>query len=662
MLEYQPLSSENHEIRLLTLTGGKRSAFVTCELKHYSLIDHPPYTALSYCWGNPDITKTIIVNGVKFQATINLEAALRQLQADGFTKMWVDAICINQNDREERSRQVLRMRRIYTEASIVVVWLGVETASSKATLNYIELLTKGKAALKYVQDIGGEDQHEGVKRARALMPPALQKFFDRFMYEPSEQFMDTLVEDLNNGFEVEGSIQGFMEFFQRPYWSRVWIIQEIIAASKVVVYCGSSSTKLENIEMVLKRTAEGKEFLRRGQVPNFEAFRKSQISGKASPLVKLLMSSRASLATDPRDKVFAMLGIASDGEELIPLPNYKQPLDSVLEDMTRSILSIQRCPNVLFFRSPDRTPTDRLPSWVPDWVELSRINRPWHSFLAGPEGDAAYIGEMVGNLHNLLAPFSRRMTTIVKPPIQFRGRILEMRGRVIDEVDGISSQTSDEVSTAQRERMRRMMVQSLKERSYYPSDHETAWAIAKCLSMDGIEFGTGLGSGKSSGYYARAFSELPRQRVRNYLENLNASLVDWLDENADFSISGQSLRDWMETAADAPVRGTEDSFNYSPTNRRVKHFLQRVAQVLGCGMRLASTKAGRVGMLHPQAKRGDVICTLLGCQMPIVLRRSGLEGPYNIVGEAYLHPIKKYLPGYLAENLELRGMIDFQIE
>ncbi|KAG0652979.1 Heterokaryon incompatibility protein [Hyphodiscus hymeniophilus] len=144
MLEYQPLSSENHEIRLLTLTGGERSAFVTCELKHYSLIDHPPYTSLSYCWGNPDITKTIIVNGVKFQATVNLESALRQLQADGFTNMWVDAICINQNDREERSRQVLRMKRIYTEASDVVVWLGLETESSKATMSYIELLTQGK--------------------------------------------------------------------------------------------------------------------------------------------------------------------------------------------------------------------------------------------------------------------------------------------------------------------------------------------------------------------------------------------------------------------------------------------------------------------------------------------------------------------------------------
>lgn len=181
------------------------------------------------------------------------------------------------------------------------------------------------------------------------------------------------------------------------------------------------------------------------------------------------MSSRASLASDPRDKIYAMLGLASDGEELVPLPNYERPLDFVLEDMTRSILSIQRSPNILFFRSPDRAPTDRLPSWIPDWADLSLIHRPWHSSLAGPDGDAAYIGEMVKNLHHLLAPFSRRMTTMSKPPIQFRGRILEMKGRIVDEVDGISTQMSDEDPASQSERIRRMMVQPLQKRIITPT-------------------------------------------------------------------------------------------------------------------------------------------------------------------------------------------------
>jgi hypothetical protein len=289
-LEYSPLSEENHEIRLLTLVEGENSAFVSCQLEHYSLIEHPPYTALSYCWGNPDITKTIILNGVKVQATVNLEAALRQLQAEGYTKLWVDALCINQNDREERSRQVLRMRRIYMEASLVLVWLGIATPLSKMAMAFIDLVTRSNDALKYLRDRGGEENDETVRKTRAAMSPIVQRYVDKLMHEPSDKLVDGLMEDMFM-FDNEDSRQAFIDFFHRSYWSRVWIIQEIVSGARVVVYCGADSTKLENIERVLARTAEGKEFLRTGQVPNFEAFRKSQFSGKSSPLVKLLRAA-----------------------------------------------------------------------------------------------------------------------------------------------------------------------------------------------------------------------------------------------------------------------------------------------------------------------------------------------------------------------------------
>lgn len=658
-MEYRPLSEENHEIRLLTLVGGKHSALVSCEIEHYSLIDHPPYTALSYCWGNPDITKTILLNSKKVQATVNLEAALRQLQADGYSKLWVDALCINQNDREERSRQVLRMRRIYTEATLVLVWLGIETPGSKNTMEYIELLTQGKSALKFLQDRGGENRDEAVKRTRQFMSPIVQRYADRLMYEPSEKFMDTVMEGLFE-FKDEDSRQAFIEFFERPYWSRVWIIQEIIAGSQVIVYCGAKSTKLENIEKVLGRTAEGKEYLRTGQVPNFEAFRRSQFSGKASPLVKLLMSSRASLATDPRDKVYALLGLASDGEELIPLPNYKQPLGFLLEEMTRSILSIKRCPNILLFRAPDRAPQERLPSWVPDWADLSRMNRPWHSSLAGPDGDSAYIGEIVSHFHHLLAPFSRRMTNLTRPPIEFRGRILEMRGKILDVVDGVSSQHCHEQDVNDKEWIRRKMIQPLEKKTRYPDDREIAWAIAKSLSMDQVDFGQGLGKGKDTNLYIEAFSLLSSKKSKDYIAKLYPSLLDWLRDNGAFLIDGQTLEEWIEAAKKIPTMNTNDDYNIS--KRVQRKYIQRLAQVVDCGMRLATTKDGRVGMVHPQAQRGDIICSLLGCSLPVILRQGSSRTLYQMVGEAYLHPIKRFTTGYLAENLDLKELSDIHIE
>jgi hypothetical protein len=147
-MKYNPLREEKNEIRLLTLVEGRNSAFVWCKLDHHSLSKHPPYTALSYHWGNPAITKTVMINEQKAQVTVNLEAALRQLEADGYSKIWVDAICINQDDSEERSRQILRMRKIYTQASEVVAWLGIGDENSKVAMKFIKTVTKGETGFQ----------------------------------------------------------------------------------------------------------------------------------------------------------------------------------------------------------------------------------------------------------------------------------------------------------------------------------------------------------------------------------------------------------------------------------------------------------------------------------------------------------------------------------
>jgi hypothetical protein len=97
--------------------------------------------------------------------------------------------------------------------------------------------------------------------------------------------------------------------------------------------------------------------------------------------------------------------------------------------------------------------------------------------------------------------------------------------------------------------------------------------------------------------------------------------------------------------------------------RVLRKYIQRIAQVVECGMRLETTRDGRVGMVHPQTQRGDVICSLLGCSLPVVLRASGSKKKiYHIVGEAYLHPMKSFTTGILAENLDMGEMVDFYIE
>jgi hypothetical protein len=83
------------------------------------------YEALSYCWGDPELQGFILLNGNAASVTVNLTRALENIRLDHGTRvLWVDALCINQEDTTERNHQVKQMGAIYQKAERVVVWLG----------------------------------------------------------------------------------------------------------------------------------------------------------------------------------------------------------------------------------------------------------------------------------------------------------------------------------------------------------------------------------------------------------------------------------------------------------------------------------------------------------------------------------------------------------
>jgi hypothetical protein len=131
---YRQLSVAKNEIRVLRIApNDDPSSIVCCYIEHISLNNPPPYGALSYCWGDANVTEQIRLNNSDKLATANLVAALRQLRADGLETLWVDALCINQDDPDERASQVQLMKYTFEEATQVVVWVGLEDdASNKA--------------------------------------------------------------------------------------------------------------------------------------------------------------------------------------------------------------------------------------------------------------------------------------------------------------------------------------------------------------------------------------------------------------------------------------------------------------------------------------------------------------------------------------------------
>ncbi|KAH8647488.1 heterokaryon incompatibility protein-domain-containing protein, partial [Tricladium varicosporioides] len=146
-MEYKPLDFTTFEFRLLTILpledgDGDQDKTIRCSLSHSLLIEPPEYHALSYCWGDPGSTATIIVNGNPTRVTKNLETALWELRYRQIQTIWVDALCINQNDLVERGLQVPRMGLIYSRAVEVIVWLGGEADDSKKAMACLKQVSR----------------------------------------------------------------------------------------------------------------------------------------------------------------------------------------------------------------------------------------------------------------------------------------------------------------------------------------------------------------------------------------------------------------------------------------------------------------------------------------------------------------------------------------
>ncbi|KAI0423868.1 heterokaryon incompatibility protein-domain-containing protein [Xylaria sp. FL1042] len=133
-LNYTPLDPSRKEIRLLTLLNGEWNDKIKCKLYVASLDKEPKYEALSYVWGSQTDLVDIDVNGVTFSATQNLYAALRRLREqigstgsdENSRTLWVDAVCINQEDTDEKRHQVQLMGDIYSQTAHGLLWLGEE--------------------------------------------------------------------------------------------------------------------------------------------------------------------------------------------------------------------------------------------------------------------------------------------------------------------------------------------------------------------------------------------------------------------------------------------------------------------------------------------------------------------------------------------------------
>jgi hypothetical protein len=196
---YRTLADTN-EIRLLHLQPGATNEPLICQLVHSNLLDKPQYEALSYMWGRKESPLQIELDGGIIEVRNNLWQALNHLRHPQTARiLWIDALCINQNDPNERNHQVSQMGRIYQNAYCVVAWLGIADESSRIAMKYfLDFQPRRRDAL-YLQDV----------------LPRLPIVIDSYI------------------------IDAISSVCSREYWTRLWIVQELVLAERINILYGS---------------------------------------------------------------------------------------------------------------------------------------------------------------------------------------------------------------------------------------------------------------------------------------------------------------------------------------------------------------------------------------------------------------------------------------
>ena len=282
------------------------------------------YVALSYTWGNPADRKDICIDGEIVKVQSNLEAALRALRdkepmRSGY-KVWVDALCINQCDIGERSREVRRMRLIYKIAADVVIWLGSEDDESNKAMDLIHTLSQS------CED--GTDKALGAKLRED--PRYLQP----------------------------GAWLALSRLLERQYWSRMWIIQELcLGGANAPILCGQMSVTWRefftaiytfgkhNVDVIFRcidreRAMVGKRpfGLNRNKIIHIIMEHQKQTGAGKPQFMCLLDLARKSDASEMKDKVYGILGLMPSSVTPLVSLNYGCSVEEVYTEFARNYI------------------------------------------------------------------------------------------------------------------------------------------------------------------------------------------------------------------------------------------------------------------------------------------------------------------------------------
>ncbi|KAI1123860.1 heterokaryon incompatibility protein-domain-containing protein [Nemania abortiva] len=413
-------------IRTLRLLPGSPQDPIRCILREVDLTRQNRslnYQALSYVWGDPADTIPILVNGHEFHATRNLNDALRQLcqaRKEFYEQeIWVDAVCINQEDLDEKSKQVPRMADIYSMANRVVIWLGCNSL-----------------------------EEEDVFRRGFECRSKLHELYVRNIASTGTSFHDWSYEETHP--ELDEAEKETMDIWplmsRRPWFTRIWTVQEFcLAGDSSIFYAGahsmtvgalklwgnaglaSSSTSRNKTEM---RTMFGRRMWFQDQL-SLSATYSGGAFNVVSALLELIVRTGCVTTSVPHDRIYGLLALATQApsahcnlpEEL--QPNYLLSYESVCTTYAQFIISRTGDLRILLCSQNNLR---GVPSWIPDFRYLGMIHTldnpgtPSMASLSSDRNRLTVQGSLIGQCLKYIPPWNPTAENHTEEDLNFDAR------------------------------------------------------------------------------------------------------------------------------------------------------------------------------------------------------------------------------------------------
>ena len=623
--DYEPLTTSRH-IRLLILSRKSFFKPPICEIRQYKLDEAPPFEALSYTWGsNPERIPVAITNGMHILVTPTVEEFLYYQRSLFETKyLWIDALCIDQRNALEKSIQIPLMPEIYRTASRVIVWLGapVNVRETRILQRIILLFgswlvgTYGASEMEPILAIAVPDEDEACKAVLRLF---CHRWFER-MWIVQEVAVSTKVHILYRGISMQWkAIAKAVEIvLYDPYLSGRF-------QHDICEMTDGPSLYYPKFVLTSTMTIELHPWAR---ATHIEYVRQATQSGDDWPLEILLALTFTFDSTEPRDKLFGIMGIARSGSDPIFLCNYDEPVEQLYLNAARYLLKTQFWwwYIVLAGRGYDyryaagRTLyRDLLPSWALDFscTNITGAINPYRWAFA-----------------NTCTPSEVQFTdepTIITLPLHIVGTVKGLVPCYNTDAGGFTKPPSQEVS-----------MDSPQFREWFePNYGPIRRFYLRCMALIKV--------------YAEGFAISPEEVEESlwrffsgaYLEGLNAK---W---SANIALESSAARELFEGLIHGPIQignididypnkvvdfPTKVSENFDLAIEITHRFVQAVT-----GFQFAVTDLGVMALVPPRAEVGDVVMDMRGCVAPITFRpHCQRENSLSVVGLCVIPESTKY--------------------